>query len=230
MGALSSSRVSGWCAVAGSALFLVTLPLLVVLRPDGLPGVRAPLTEAITTLRANTLPFWIGEHLVLGVFFLLLGIALWGATEPLKEWNRLLGWLALLAGGTAMVAATLATLWHAVVDPVFARLYAAQDPATSRYLLDLAGQIDKGQRILYLLGYFSIVWAFLFSVGHMAQRVTPVWWGWMGWALVVAVALFPPAALAWSLPAGPILLGKSLSLSPGASGPAPSRRRLRAHS
>ncbi|GBD11406.1 hypothetical protein HRbin23_01071 [bacterium HR23] len=225
---LSPSRLSGWCAVAGSALLLIALPLLVLLRPQGLPGIHAPLPQTMTALRGEVLPFWIGEHLVLGAFFLLLGIAVWGASQPLQEWNRLLGGLALLVGAVALLAAALASLWHAVVDPVFVRLYATQDPTARQYLLQMGFQVEKIHSFLRLAGYFSIVWAFLFTVGHLAQRGSPAWWGWMGWALVVAIAVFPPAGLVWSLPAGPILLGKGFSLSPGEGRPAPARRRLRA--
>lgn len=222
----SVSRVSGWCAVAGSALLLITLPLLVILRPDGLPGLHAPLTVTMQGLKREVLPFWIGEHLVLGAFFLLLGIALWGATEPLREWNGLLGWLALAAGGGALLGAALASLWHAVVDPVFAHLFATQqDVAAQRYLLDMAAQVEKAHSILHLMGYLSIIWAFLTTVGNMARRQAGAWWGWLAWALVVAIVAFPPAALAWSLPAGPILLGKGFSLS---TETAPVRRRARA--
>ncbi|MFN3975356.1 MAG: hypothetical protein ACK4K2_08840 [Dehalococcoidia bacterium] len=225
---LSLPRMSGWCAVVGSALILITLPLLIVLRPDGLPGVHAPLTETMQSLRREATPFWIGEHLVLGAFFLLLGLALWGATEPLREWNRLLGWLALLTGGGALLGAALASLWHAVVDPVFAHLFATQEATAQRYLQDLAAQVEKGHRILHFMGYLSIVWAFLFTVGNLARRQAGVWWGWLGWAVVVAIVAFPPAALAWSLPAGPILLGKGLSFS-AETGPVRRRARARIH-
>ncbi|MCS7207183.1 MAG: hypothetical protein NZ951_04500 [Dehalococcoidia bacterium] len=228
MGAFSPSRVGGWCAVAGSALLLISVPLLVALRPDGLPPLHTPLPDAMRTLQGHLLPFWIGEHLVLTAFFFLLGVAVWGATHPLRERNRPLGWLALLAGGIAMLATALAFLWHAVLDPIFASLYATHDPAARAYLVQMATQVDKVRSTLLLLGYLSIPWAFLFTVVHTAHRTAPLWWAWLSWTVVIAVALFPPVALAWSLPAGPIVLGKGVSLAAGDERSPSSRRRLRA--
>jgi hypothetical protein len=221
------SRWGGWCGVGASLLLLVSLPVLVLLRPEGLPPIYTPLPEVVEGLHPRHLPFWIGEHLALGAVFLLLTVTLWGATSPLVEWNRPLGWMALLTGSLALAGASLALLWHVVVDPLFVLLAGGQGGASPHPLLGVGALVERGHTFLRLLGSLSLVWAFLFTVGHLALRRGPAWWGWLGWALAAAVTVFPPAALVWSLPTGPILLGRNPSPSTPTTPRRPARSRAR---
>lgn len=205
---LTPGKLGSISGVLASGLLLVSIPILLALKPAEPPPFGFPSAYVLQRLDSDQVGFWTAQHAIYAAFFLLLIPTLFALYQRLSPGNPPLALLGLVAGGLALLSSALEHLWHATMERSLVKTYLTSPWEGQDAMLSLAQSLQRYPNLFHLGASLILVWVLTTVILAHKGRDLPAWITWLSLLLIPALAFFPLAAVVWLFPTVVVLWGE----------------------